>query len=871
MNGATSPKDGASVGLEDKIRRMILFNGSVPDDGAVDARPRVRLPPSAPGYGQQPPSPGSHINGTFHHQRSMNGCGPASPSSPLNQGLPPPTTGPSMFAPHMAAPSPHMAPPGFIPPHARHAGPHTYPQPQLVLAPPAALPPNLRQNRGAYAGPPTTQRGNGRGRGMPRQQRNQQIQLDPDAFQRGGAAQGQARSQAGARNLYDPNARYAQLNFVNSNTAHQKQAEYLDHLVASQVPNVEMSQSERDEKDELRLALQKVCQQVCASNPNLPKVSLECFGSFQSGFASAGSDMDLVIVVQDQGPADAIFSMLEDGLPRSLEKELLRAGFGARLLTRTRVPIIKICQSPGGSLLDKLREEREKWDSLPHEQKYPHLYKEDDTQVGENALVQGEDGIVSMPQPGPEPTASPAAHVTVPTTTALHGELSAPAQVASVDGVTHGAKSVDEVDIHNNSHPVQARRDQQKSWTRERKAGPLDFPKDGIGIQCDINFSNPLGLHNTQMLRCYSKCDPRVRPIVLFMKSWAKQRKINSSYSGTLSSYGYVLMVLHYLINVVRPPVLPNLQMQWRPHTHCTPPGRTRMEVDGWVVDFWRNENEIESALRNGQMSANSDSIGSLLAGLFQYYSSMGNGPQFRWTQQVLSLRTPGGVLTKGAKGWVKATTEEGEGKRIQHRYLFCIEDPFEHSHNVARTVTHNGIVAIRDEFRRAYRILNAVAQNDQLNGAHGAPSPEGDLFDKLLEDDEEMIEVEKRDRETLSVNKIVREDEGDVADQKDHHHGSASTRRKNGKRDNSQQRKNGLPLSQPNKQLDVADQEAFPSLGAAKGSSRRKKSSSASNFNEISGNQAQEYLEEFRRKKVEEQAERTAYGAAESVLNGLD
>lgn len=36
--------------------------------------------------------------------------------------------------------------------------------------------------------------------------------------------------------------------------------------------------------------------------------------------------------------------------------------------------------------------------------------------------------------------------------------------------------------------------------------------------------------------------------------------KINSPYKGTLSSYGYVLLVIYFLVHVKNPPVLPNLQ-----------------------------------------------------------------------------------------------------------------------------------------------------------------------------------------------------------------------------------------------------------------------------------------------------------------------
>ena len=41
----------------------------------------------------------------------------------------------------------------------------------------------------------------------------------------------------------------------------------------------------------------------------------------------------------------------------------------------------------------------------------------------------------------------------------------------------------------------------------------------------------------------------------------SKHRKINSPYKGTLSSYGYVLLVIYFLVHVKSPPVLPNLQL----------------------------------------------------------------------------------------------------------------------------------------------------------------------------------------------------------------------------------------------------------------------------------------------------------------------
>ncbi|EHK15816.1 uncharacterized protein TRIVIDRAFT_195758 [Trichoderma virens Gv29-8] len=300
----------------------------------------------------------------------------------------------------------------------------------------------------------------------------------------------------------------------------------------------------------------------------------------------------------------------------------------------------------------------------------------------------------------------------------------------------------------------------------QRPRDPLEFPKSDVGVQCDINFSAHLALQNTLLLRCYSHTDPRVRPMILFVKHWAKMRGINSGYRGTLSSYGYVLMVLHYLVNVAQPFVCPNLQ-QLAP---APPNNLTSAEIQstiscrGYNIQFWRNEEEIIRLASQNQLNRNTESIGHLLRGFFEYFAQTGmmsNGLSrgFDWGRNVISLRTHGGILTKQEKGWTGAktvyevqktdvdtatqsnpppvntqppaspqVTKSGDVKEIRLRYLFAIEDPFEIDHNVARTVTHNGIVSIRNEFRRAWRILRAAGN--------------GDTQENLLQDAEDEKEV---------------------------------------------------------------------------------------------------------------------------------
>ncbi|KAK4231273.1 Poly(A) RNA polymerase protein cid1 [Podospora fimiseda] len=329
----------------------------------------------------------------------------------------------------------------------------------------------------------------------------------------------------------------------------------------------------------------------------------------------------------------------------------------------------------------------------------------------------------------------------------------------------------------------------------------LEFPKSGVGVQCDINFSAHLALQNTLLLRCYSHSDPRVRPLVLFVKHWAKVRQINSPYRGTLSSYGYVLMMLHYLVNIAQPFVCPNLQELSLPRKGNETPAQIEETISckGRNIQFWRDEAEIQRLAQENALNQNRDSIGYLLRGFFEYYANTNMLTQspcrgFDWGRDVISLRTHGGLLSKQQKGWTGAktvievkqadvspasaglpqtpgvaattgdqTSPDGqpgtpgipsttptsaqapvrEFKEVRYRYLFAIEDPFELDHNVARTVTHNGIVAIRDEFRRAWKIITKAHrvlpqqyQEDLLEDASVAEERrERETFARLLEE----------------------------------------------------------------------------------------------------------------------------------------
>ena len=622
------------------------------------------------------------------------------------------------------------------------------------------------------------------------------------------------------------------------------QSKFLDRLVAVEVRRAQINATELNEKETLRLRLEQACQ-AAITEYELTKdatfdgstVALKCFGSVASGFAMSGSDMDLALLSPTSCPEPA---SPESEIPRLLEKTFLALGYGARLLTRTRVPIIRFCEKPTAELEEALRGARLKWEQEkdePPKRKEPEKHQKEkpaqkdgvdgnadrDTVITTQAEVVDRDTIAIRTEQ--EDQEDLGGTVVGDATVAIEKvQIAGPAANTSSTGQSSEKSRSEKSAVLKQKRPAKPRTDNelvrlyglamsegwydpaeravivkyislvklhgpegdhddlksardQLQWLsnvlsryREPYVNPLDFPKSGLGIQCDINFSNHLALHNTHLLKCYTLCDERVKPMVIFVKAWAKRRKINSPYHGTLSSYGYVLMVLHYLMNVAQPRVIPNLQRIPRA-LEDTSPGNDHI-IDGCTVRFWRDEEDIRDIVASGKLLQNrTDTVGSLLRGFYQYYARPSDGG-FNWGTDVLSLRTLGGLLRKDEKGWTGAKTVTVESnvpgedaKEVRHRYLFAIEDPFELDHNIARTVVHNGIVAIRDELRRAHRIIQnqsrqrPMADGDLLAEAESKEHLQYRYFGPLIPKfGNEEIAVEKPDGGARTSTKPVKE-----------------------------------------------------------------------------------------------------------------
>ena len=219
-------------------------------------------------------------------------------------------------------------------------------------------------------------------------------------------------------------------------------------------------------------------------------------------------------------------------------------------------------------------------------------------------------------------------------------------------------------------------------------------------MECDLSMHNPLAVLNTGLLRTYAEINPVSRVLASVIKQWAKAREINNPARHTLSSYGYILMLLHFLTFHQRSgdglvssvsqkpgrdrqlpgtPLLPNLQWMdasWPDQNTGTTPYREHQAMpknpmkhpleDRAMINmyFYRLTPVMRSNLQR-LFPGHDLSLGILLASFFRYYAY-----EFDYKRHVVSLHS---TITHGiVEREVKA---ELDGWR-NYSAALTVEDP---------------------------------------------------------------------------------------------------------------------------------------------------------------------------------------------------
>ncbi|KAG4053339.1 hypothetical protein PC123_g11521 [Phytophthora cactorum] len=130
-------------------------------------------------------------------------------------------------------------------------------------------------------------------------------------------------------------------------------------------------------------------------------------------------------------------------------------------------------------------------------------------------------------------------------------------------------------------------------------------------VACDVCVGGINALLNTALLKYYGRVDPRVRPLVFAIKYWAKQRGINDSVNGTLSSYGYTLLLIFYLQSHYAEMQLPAVLSLFQDLQ-----SQTKVSM---LLERLQSLPTMELPSTFGTSEFNS--VGALLAGFFDFYA----------------------------------------------------------------------------------------------------------------------------------------------------------------------------------------------------------------------------------------------------------
>jgi len=152
-------------------------------------------------------------------------------------------------------------------------------------------------------------------------------------------------------------------------------------------------------------------------------------------------------------------------------------------------------------------------------------------------------------------------------------------------------------------------------------------------FETDISVENWANVRNAFLLKCYSECDPRVKPLVITIKLWAQKAEITDAKLHRLSGFALVLLVIHYLQAGCSPAVLPALQKNF-PELFRSPKTTVVTELT----------NDLPPQVQSYK-SNNTQSLGELLMGFFKYYTTFG------W-DRTISVRMGGTQPTRRGRIW---------------------------------------------------------------------------------------------------------------------------------------------------------------------------------------------------------------------------
>jgi len=224
-----------------------------------------------------------------------------------------------------------------------------------------------------------------------------------------------------------------------------------------------------------------------------------------------------------------------------------------------------------------------------------------------------------------------------------------------------------------------------------------------VKFEADISYYNVLAKRNTKLLRTYCLLDSRCEVLGYLVKAMVKEVGIGDASRGSLSSYAYTLMMIHFLQNEGVLPVLQELH-----------DGEERPEymVEGFNTWFQEDPIRIAAFINNRTDAQTNDCLSKLWVKFLRYYTE-----DFNFERDVVQCQQSG-RLSLFEKEWTSK--------------CISIEDPFDYNHNLGAGVSRKMANYIISVFRRARQVFGSF-DISIYNKPPAAPEVNVDVFCDIL------------------------------------------------------------------------------------------------------------------------------------------
>uniref|UniRef100_A0A8C7GQD1 RNA uridylyltransferase n=1 Tax=Oncorhynchus kisutch TaxID=8019 RepID=A0A8C7GQD1_ONCKI len=273
---------------------------------------------------------------------------------------------------------------------------------------------------------------------------------------------------------------------------------------------------------------------------------------------------------------------------------------------------------------------------------------------------------------------------------------------------------------------------------------PVVFCRDvNSGLMCKVSAGNDVACLTTNHLAALARLEPRLVPLVLAFRLWAKLCHIDCQAEGGIPSYSFSLMVIFFL-QQRREPILPvyfgywiegfdvkavdeyhltgiemDIFVGWE-HRPPSTEGRGDGRGEGGKVKPEQKKPAMKNQHTEGMTRLALDlgkgvSLGQLWLELLRFYTL-----EFALEERIISIRLKE-LLSREMKNWP--------------RRRLAIEDPFALKRNVARSLNSQMVFEyVQERFRTAYKYFACPQSKDRDTGGrqrgkktckHGDMKPE--------------------------------------------------------------------------------------------------------------------------------------------------